>query len=43
VTLSGSGPLVVDIPKVMRAAADRDLLITAASKWCDGVVGSRHG
>ena len=28
VTLSGSGPLVVDIPKVMRAAADRDLLIS---------------
>jgi len=28
VTLSGSGPLVVDIPTVMRAAADRDLLIS---------------
>jgi hypothetical protein len=28
VTLSGSGPLVVDIPKVMRVAADRDLLIS---------------
>jgi predicted polyphosphate/ATP-dependent NAD kinase len=28
VTLSGSGPLVVDIPKVMRIASDRDLLLS---------------
>jgi predicted polyphosphate/ATP-dependent NAD kinase len=27
VTLSGQGPLVIDIPAVMRAAADRELLI----------------
>jgi predicted polyphosphate/ATP-dependent NAD kinase len=28
VTLSGEGPLVVDIPSVMRAAAERDLLVS---------------
>jgi predicted polyphosphate/ATP-dependent NAD kinase len=29
VTLSGAGPLVVDIPAVMHAAAERDLLVSA--------------